>query len=138
MKLTALILIAIYINGAYCCSCIPPDAKRIYCASTYAGAVKVNKGPVDCTPFTHCYDVTQTKVLKSQPGVVVKNITTPNSSAACGRSYTVGGTYLVVGNPITGGSMGTNLCGWEENWTAKSEAEIAEREAFFAAIDCDA
>ncbi|KAI1298701.1 hypothetical protein HDE_04066 [Halotydeus destructor] len=138
MKLSVLILFTVYLNCALGCKCLPPDPKRSYCNNNFTGVVRVVSGPRDCPNFTHCYDVTMVKALKSQPGTVVHNLTTSASTASCGRSYSNGGTYLVTGNPTTQGSLGTHQCDSEENWTDKSEAEQAEREAFYESIDCSA
>ncbi|KAI1298700.1 hypothetical protein HDE_04067 [Halotydeus destructor] len=137
MKLTLLILFTIYLNCALGCRCIPPDAKRSYCANNYTGVVTVDSGPRDCDNFQKCYDVTVVKALKTQPGMVVSKLTTSRSSASCGRSYSQGGTYLITGNPQEDGSIRTNSCGYGEHWTEKSEVEKAEREAFFESIECD-
>eukprot|EP00105_Crassostrea_gigas_P024676 XP_011444990.2 PREDICTED: metalloproteinase inhibitor 2-like [Crassostrea gigas] len=94
------------------CSCFPTHVQTSICQADYA--IKATILSVqDSGDFTLRYNVTVEMNFKTgqpTPSSVI-SIFTANNSALCGVYFSVGETYLIVGN-IVNGEYRTNLCFW--------------------------
>lgn len=106
------------------CSCIPTHVQTSICQANYA--IKATILSVqDVGYFTLRYNVTVEMNFKTgqpAPSSVI-SIFTANYSSLCGVFFSVGETYLIVGN-IVYGEYWTNLCLWSIFWGGLSDFQI--------------
>ena len=99
------------VPAALACSCAPPpDAATAASVSAIVAEATVVSGPLkieDGSAVEYNFDVLRT--FKGEPGAQL-TVTTAVHSAACGRSYTKGSTWLLYTRQGDDGVVRDNLC----------------------------
>ncbi|XP_022301071.2 metalloproteinase inhibitor 3-like [Crassostrea virginica] len=117
-------LVSCLVKVSLSCSCFPIHLQTDVCNADLA-----IKGTVlsveDYDQYTLRYNVSVEKNFKTgmpTPNSVI-SVLTGDNSALCGVRYTIGETYLIVGNTYMG-EYRTNICSWNLEFSALSKFQL--------------
>ena len=116
MKLLTILAFVCMISVSMSCSCLPTDVKHQFCASDFALEIKVStKSQITENSNEIWFGTNVTQIFKADDRmkipIISGKIYTTDSSAACGRYFENGVSYIVTGY-LHNGKLNVNLCGF--------------------------
>lgn len=120
LLLVLLVFLSITVSGTLACSCSFLEPKDAYCRSNFVGVLRIQGARQNCGNY-YCYDMDTSMVIKPGSRASVK-VRTPKTTAACGRAFDTGPTFLIAANVNAQGMMDVTSCSWLKSWSCLSSS----------------